>query len=101
MAVSCRAKTARSASGRSSRASRATLRTSSMSIRTLVRSDLRCRHRLALDRPLDLAGPDALDTHVGPDRLAFLEDPDRLEVRVERPPAGAGDLLADAAEVLE
>src|SRR5205085_5287645 len=63
-------------------------------------SNLRGRHGLALDRPLALAGPDALDAHAGPDRLTVLEDADRLEVRVEGAPAGAGDLLADPAEVL-
>src|SRR5262245_29799529 len=99
MAVSCWARTARSASGSSSRASRATLRTWSMSMGT-PRSDLRGRERLPLDRPLHLAGPDALDADAGPHRLAILDHADVLKVRVKGSPAGAGDLLADPTQVL-
>src|SRR5260221_585621 len=120
MAVSCRAISARSAAGKSSRASFATFWTWSMSIGELRGArlaseaypslasraprfgllNLRGGEWLALEWPLHFAGPDALDAHAGPDRLAFLDHADALEVRVEGPPAGAGDLLADSAEVL-
>src|SRR5262249_31991403 len=63
-------------------------------------SHLRGGHWLALERPLHLAGPDALDAHAGPDRLAIPDDAYRLEVRVEGPAAGSGDLFANPAQVL-
>src|SRR4051794_22542771 len=103
MAVSCSAMTARSASGKSSRARRATLRTCSISIATLAGasgSNLWGRERFALEWPLYLARPDALYAHARTDCLAFLDHPNALQVRVESPLAGAGNLLTDATEVL-
>src|SRR6266481_8080657 len=63
-------------------------------------SDLRHLERLAFDRLLDQPGPDG--AHGDADRLdrAVDLDLDALEVREEPPLGRAGDLPADAAEVL-
>src|SRR5262249_59788188 len=56
--------------------------------------------RLALLRPADLAAADALHADAGALHAAVHVDLDVLQVRPEGAPADAGDLAADAAEVL-
>src|SRR6266540_1147802 len=88
-----------SASASSSRANFATLRTSSR-VRDMVESNLNGGERQLLDRPLNLAAADALDADSRTHGLAVLLHLASLEVRLEAALGGAGDLLADAAEVL-
>src|SRR4051794_15140382 len=106
MAESCGRRCARSASDSSSRASFATVRTSSRdrdmgdTRRAAGGSDGRHAERLPLDRPLNLPAPDALDADPGAGGLAVLDHLHALKVRLELPPADAGNLLAHPAEVL-
>src|SRR5438094_199402 len=99
MAESCGCSRARSASASSSRANFATLRTLSR-VSDMIESNLNSGERQFLDRPLNLAAADALHTHAGADGLAVLLDLNALKIRLEAALGGAGDLLADAAEVL-
>src|SRR5262249_53086591 len=97
MALSWRVIVASSASLSSSRARWATQRTCS-AVRDMA--SRRQLGRLALGRPLHEAAADALDADaLGLGGAARLH-PDALEVGAEGPLADAGDLAADAAQVL-
>src|SRR5262245_43149837 len=93
---------ARSSSLRSRRASVATQRAWSRVIDIAAPRGSHRRHleRLALLRALHAAGADARNADAAGADRALLDDLDALKVRLEGPAGGAGDLAADAAEVL-
>src|SRR5262245_26436828 len=101
MALSCPANRSSSCGVSSSRASRATWATcSGVSAMAAASEVLGQLERLALDRPGHQAGADRRGGDAQPLHLAVDHDLDLLEVRLELPLGNAGDLLADAAQVL-
>src|SRR5437762_1347561 len=101
MALSCWAKRSRSAGLSSSRASRATFATCS-GVRAIGGASevLGQLERLALGRPLHQAGADGRGGDADALHLAVNDHLDLLKVRLELAARDAGDLLADAAQVL-
>src|SRR5690349_16467196 len=100
MALSCPANNSSSCGLSSSRASRATCATCS-GVRAIAASEVLGQlERLALDRPLHQAGADGRGGDADALHLAVDDHLDLLEVRLELAAGDAGDLLADAAQVL-
>src|SRR5947209_12540014 len=105
MALSCGVMRATSASLSSNRARWATQRTCSAVNDTAAPPGVRAsqvRHleRLALDRPLHLAGADAGDADALARHVAPIDHLNALQVREKGALGDAGGLAADAAQIL-